>query len=427
MVATGRLLFEPNNYINTNFYGIARGYSSLLLSIYFPLFRDKRNRRIIYIMTEINTNIDDYTRDELLDLVDLQHDDTSDVEITQIFDKIIRSYINHDNYKLAQFFHEAKEKLLHDDFEGEDSKPEPEAEAEQWLTQQYRTQNNTQQNDKITQRHDKFDIFQAKRTTNPVMSRQTLGVNNTIPLTVAQDGLNPTLRQTVDRLIAIDSQYRPLDIPYSFDPNDFSRSPTNYTINLTEPLKNVLSLTLETLYIPPTWYTFDPWYRNTCIWILSAATSHGIDINPATGVEYDISSCSKVCIAPGNYKRATDLIIAINQDISYCGNPDISGVQAQLVNGLTANPTIQFFNVSDHYVKIIFYREGLQDEYTITANGGDCSGCPRPVYTKCPEPMTYHQNLGYYLGFRITEEDYKTINGVEQCPEELAIEISPHP
>ena len=370
MVATGRLLFEPNNYINTNFYGIARGYSSLLLSIYFPLFRDKRNRRIIYIMTEINTNIDDYTRDELLDLVDLQHDDTSDVEITQIFDKIIRSYINHDNYKLAQFFHEAKEKLLHDDFEGEDSKPEPEAEAEQWLTQQYRTQNNTQQNDKITQRHDKFDIFQAKRTTNPVMSRQTLGVNNTIPLTVAQDGLNPTLRQTVDRLIAIDSQYRPLDIPYSFDPNDFSRSPTNYTINLTEPLKNVLSLTLETLYIPPTWYTFDPWYRNTCIWILSAATSHGIDINPATGVEYDISSCSKVCIAPGNYKRATDLIIAINQDISYCGNPDISGVQAQLVNGLTANPTIQFFNVSDHYVKIIFYREGLQDEYTITANGG---------------------------------------------------------
>ena len=41
--------------------------------------------------------------------------------------------------------------------------------------------------------------------------------------------------------------------------------------------------------------------------------------------------------------------------------------------------------------------------------------------------MTYHQNLGYYLGFRITEEDYKTINGVEQCPEELAIEISPIP
>ena len=42
-------------------------------------------------MSDINTDIDDYNRDELLDLVDLQHDDTSDVEITQTFDKIIKN------------------------------------------------------------------------------------------------------------------------------------------------------------------------------------------------------------------------------------------------------------------------------------------------------------------------------------------------
>ena len=376
-------------------------------------------------MAKINTNIDDYTRDELLDLVDLQHDDTSDVEITQTFDKIIKNYIKKDNYKLAQFFHEAKQKLLYDDFEGEDSEPEPETEAENWLSQQYRTQNNTQQNDKITQRHDKFDIFQAKRTTNPVMSRQTLGVNNTIPLTVAQDGLNPTLRQTVNRLIAIDSQYRPIDIPYTFGPQNSAYSATNFTINLTEPLKNVLSLTLETLYIPSTWYTFDPFYRNTCMWILTSNSSAGLDIDPTTGREYDISSCSKICIAPGNYKKPTDLILEINQDISYCGSPDISGVQAQLVNGLTADPTIQFFNISQQFVKIVFYRQDLANEYTLSANGGDCSGCQRPKYSNCSKPMTYRQNLGYYLGFRITTDDYVTLNNIKQAPSELSTIIRP--
>ena len=354
-------------------------------------------------MTTLNTNIDDYDRDELLELVDLPNK-AADDKITEILNGIVRNYIKQNNYKFAQFFHEAKEKLLGEDFEGDDNEPDPEAEAEQWLTHQYRTQDNVIQNDKITNRNNKFSIFQAGRTTNPVMSRQTLGINNTIPLDVAQDGLNPTLRQTISRLITVDSQYRPLDIPYTFNPNDTLRSATNFTINLTETLKNVLSITLETLYIPSTWYTFDPWYRNTCMWILTAPTLEDLD----TGFETDVS-CSKICITPGTYKTATDLVIEINQDISNCGGPDINGgqvFQAQLVNGNITEPTIQFFNLTGKYVKVLFYREDLTEDMF----GLDCSGCARRLDSKCPQSMTYRQNLGYYLGFRITKPDVNELS-----------------
>ena len=294
--------------------------------------------------------------------------------------------------------------------------------AENWLSQQYRTQDNPQQNEKITQRHDKFSIFQPTRTVNPVMSRQVLGVNNTLPLKVAQDGLNPTLRQTITRLITVDSQYRSLDIPYTGNPNDSAKATaTNFTIGLTEPLKNVLTLTLESLFIPNTWYTFDPYYRNTCMWILTAASKEKLEEEstiPKATVSWtdptaDISSCNKICITPGTYNTVADLIVEINQDISMCGGHDISGgklFQVQMINGNVVAPILQFFNFTNNWIKVLFYRNDLTEEYGFE----DCSGCAQPV-TACPQSMTYRQNLGYYLGFRITE-NYKS---------ELSIIIEP--
>ena len=377
-------------------------------------------------MTTINTNVDDYTREELLDLVNLP-DNTSDVKITETFNAITRNYISQDNNELAQFFHEAKEKLLQEDFTEENIDPEPIAQAEHWMQDQYRNQDNMVQNDKITQRHNKFDIFQAKRTTNPVMSRQTLGVNNTIPLKVAQDGLNPTLRQTITRLITIDSQYRPYDIPYTGNPNNhIARGSTNFTINLSEHLKNILSITIDSIYIPNTWYTFDPWYRNTCMWILTAKDEASFDIDPKTGSEIDLSSCSRICIFPGTYKTAADLVMEINQDISNCGNSEIGmgkwglpsttsetlGVQAQLQSGIITSPRIIFLNLTTYYVKLLFFRDGLNGQHILYPPGTsplvDCSGCWDGLTDDCPQSMTYRQNLGYYLGFRITDSSKTT-------------------
>jgi hypothetical protein len=71
----------------------------------------------------------------------------------------------------------------------------------------------------------------------------------TKPIDYAKDtlNLNPILKQTIKRVISIDSQYR-----------DNNNSPsTEFTFNLSEPLRDVLSLKLYSVQIPYTWYTIN--------------------------------------------------------------------------------------------------------------------------------------------------------------------------
>jgi hypothetical protein len=65
-------------------------------------------------------------------------------------------------------------------------------------------------------------------------------------LDYSKDSLNPLLKQTIKRIISIDSQYRD---------NRTTSPSTNFTFNLSEPLKDVVSLSLYSIQIPYTWYT----------------------------------------------------------------------------------------------------------------------------------------------------------------------------
>jgi len=76
-------------------------------------------------------------------------------------------------------------------------------------------------------------------------------VNLTKQLDYSKDSLNPLLKQTIKRIISIDSQYR----------NSQTNSPsTNFTFNLSEPLRDVVSLSLYSIQIPYTWYTVNSDY-----------------------------------------------------------------------------------------------------------------------------------------------------------------------
>ena len=58
--------------------------------------------------------------------------------------------------------------------------------------------------------------------------------------------LNPLLKQTIKRIISIDSQYRDIKT---------APMPTDFTFDLSEPLRDVVSLKLYSVQIPYTWYT----------------------------------------------------------------------------------------------------------------------------------------------------------------------------
>ena len=102
--------------------------------------------------------------------------------------------------------------------------------------------------------------------------------------------LNPLLQQTVKRIVSIDSQYR----------DNKATMSTDYTFNLSDPLKDVVNLRLYSIQIPYTWYTINTNYGSN-FFMIKGNTS-GINNG-----NHDY----KIEVPVGNY-TAADLITAVN-------------------------------------------------------------------------------------------------------------------
>lgn len=127
-------------------------------------------------------------------------------------------------------------------------------------------------------------------------------VRYTQDLEYSRGKLNPLLQQTIRRIISIDSQYR----------SDKRTMSTTFSFNLSEPLKDVVSLKLYSVQIPYTWYTIGKAYGNNFFYF--KGRSPGIDNQ--SGI-HDI----KVEIAPGNYSPA-ELIGEVNTTITQLKTDD---------------------------------------------------------------------------------------------------------
>ena len=114
------------------------------------------------------------------------------------------------------------------------------------------------------------------------------------PLDYAPDQLNPLLNQTIKRIISVDSQYR----------DDKTCMSTNFSFNLSTPLKDVVSLKLYSVQIPYTWYTISKSFGSNFFYL--KGNKPGIINNPSQDVFFDISA--------GNY-NAQELVSAVNDSI----------------------------------------------------------------------------------------------------------------
>lgn len=110
---------------------------------------------------------------------------------------------------------------------------------------------------------------------------------------ISKDKLNPILTQTIKRTLVVDSQYR----------DKSSVSSTSFTFNLSEPLKDIVSLKLYSIQIPYSWYTVNNSFGGNFFFIKGA--SPGLD---------DGTQDFRMNILSGNYTPDT-LIAAINQSI----------------------------------------------------------------------------------------------------------------
>lgn len=114
--------------------------------------------------------------------------------------------------------------------------------------------------------------------------------------------VNPILKETFKRIISVDSQYREETYPNS----------TDFTLNFTEMLKDVVSMKLYAVQIPITWYTISSTYGSNFFYLKPVETENTYAIYNNPNHEY------KVEIAPGNYTPTT-LTTEINNKMKALG------------------------------------------------------------------------------------------------------------
>lgn len=203
-------------------------------------------------------NADNYSRLELLGVLELPPTATS-VDIISAIDPYINKYTAEKNAAVLSFFLRMKDILLNQS-------------AVSILDQELPI---TDTNDRAQNKSD-----------------------NSYTIPIKKDILNPNLKNVVTRLIHLDSQFRQ---------STTSGSSTDYTLDLSDPLKNVLSLRLYSIQIPFSWYIIDPAYNNHTFWFTLTDQSNRQVILPA-----------------GNYTPTT-FVDALNQSILTVV-PDVSGV-----------------------------------------------------------------------------------------------------
>jgi len=257
-------------------------------------------------------NVDKYTDAQLYDVLDMTNPTDRELEAKIIH--LIQKYTNmqtESGNELADFFNN-----IYKRFFKTDSDEEGEDDTQEEITEGFENRNSKRslQKEEITAVQS-FDYAQDKLQ------------------------INPLIKQTITRVISIDSQYR-----------DVATSPmtTNFTFDLSEPLKDVVSLKLYSIQIPYTWYTISKSYGSNFFYL-----------KPTNMNLYYNKYSYKIEIQSGTY-TSTQLIIAVNnafQDISNNAASDVNfnGLPILSYNTNTAKTTINLnmqnvFNENYYYL-----------------------------------------------------------------------------
>lgn len=301
-------------------------------------------------MSGINTDVADYTLEDLYTILNLK-ETASEFQVKDATNDIIARMKTENKPELVKFFEDVKNKIL--DFlaviENDANETSP-SKVSDWYENQYLEQKNTIQSNKLTDRKQTVEIFDDN--THYQMKQNKIGISNTFQVPVAQGTINPTLRNTTTRMVCIDSQYRQNILPFANDDINATSFNTDFTLDLSDPLSNVLSIKLYSVHIPTTWYALDTTLGNTCF-------KFGKLI-------YTIPS--------GNYTQAT---------------------LATAIATLTSNVLTLSFDPATNKARFQSTTAGGSITF-YTDNGFDVSGCK-----SCISGNIYsNQNLGWTLGFR---------------------------
>jgi len=312
-----------------------------------------------------DTNVSNYTISELMAISEINDIDPD--EIKEKTNKLIERFKNTDP-ALSVFFTEIQSQLLYysmglaDNMNNEDNTiedgvdpskkiyvegfngmsneavyPSGDKQSSDWYENQVLEQTDKKQTEKITQRKDKIQIFGNDYVP---MNREQLGVNDTYQVPVKQDSLNPNLKNTISRFVNLDSQFR----QYT---NGIENTSTDYTLDLSDTLKDVLSLTVYSFQIPRNWYAIDTAYGNTCFWIKNDTTVVPITIESGNYTSSEFVTALTNALTNSGF-TFTGIPVIYNTNNGKITLNFFGGVYLNTVTGKTftidVNTTIIFFD-----------------------------------------------------------------------------------
>jgi hypothetical protein len=281
-----------------------------------------------------DTNVDNYQVSDLLLIIDLSPGNITAQTIRDRTDAFIRKFPPGD--VRHQFFGDVQRRLL--SLVGE-AVPPAQTITDRWAEYIAPPQTDQTQTKRITDRTQKIDVADNDHVP---MTRQQLGVTNSRPVVVAQDQLNPTLKNTTETFVQLDSRYRQID----------NQTSTDYTLDLSDRLDSVLSLRLYSYQIPATWYNVKK--GSTCFWV----------------------GATLVSIAAGNYSSSSTLVTAVNAALGAIGSIANDPITGLTTLTLAAPAYVTFFDPS-------YNLRCLPQTACANASNGDIT-----------------RTLGWILGFR---------------------------
>ena len=294
-------------------------------------------------------NIDKYSDEDLYNMLDMNN--PSDRELEAKIVTMINKYEEMEGNnaeKLKQFFEDMHERFF------DEGEKVIELEDEDY-TEGFENMDkaSTSDEEKV-----KFSDYKNVFGKNEVTDRGEAdkGLVQTTPLFYGASQLNPVLKETQKRVLQLDSQFRNYD--------NYPES-TDYIVNLSEQLHNVVSLRLHSVNIPYTWYNVSNVYNANYFKLLG-------NVDGLKGV-YDLT----FNIDAGTY-NTQQLVDAINASIANvsANNTDIEfGTTAASHDVETSKITLTFdiqqvYNETNYYIYFNYYTSPFDSRTAVNAITG---------------------------------------------------------
>ena len=346
-------------------------------------------------------DIKNYSTEDLLGILDLTIDapinENKINERLQILKYQLRN--NKKKDKIFPFLEKAANKLkkAFEDFNNQtwqEAYEYDDSEATKVLTQQYQKKESDDNKNQILN-------WSSNIIGRPAQSQEDkIAIQETV-----QGDKNPLQRKTLRRTVNFDSHYREILDPSGTtctndafalaNPQVRLYTSTNYTVNLNQPLLNVVDINVDNVEIPYSWHVFAEDYGTNRFQFIITGPSGEI--------------ITDVYIPDGNYPSGATLINSINtalQSVSISSASITAGTFGIPFSYTTVPPNGLYFEYDSFSNRTIIHvaQKTTLNWYIEDSTGAQCASSFRESFNSLLEPPKpgnkINYNLGWLLGFR---------------------------